>query len=68
MKKEYLDMLYEQRSATKKEIDDLVEKSKLPRDKTYDGLIYPVDISLKEKREQLFMVNQLIEQYIKIHN
>lgn len=61
MKKEYLDMLYEQRSATQKEIDDLVNSNK--KSESFEASAEKMD----GKRDKLFMINQLIEQYIKIH-
>ena len=67
MKKEFLDHLYGQRFALKCDLDELVDKMKLPQDDACKNCGDPDKARLEAMRDHLLSVNQSIDGYLKVH-
>lgn len=69
MKKEFLDFLYDVRTKTQKEIDDLTEKAKEPIRQCCDNMetTNKSGLKLAVKRDEIKMINDTITKYISLY-
>ena len=68
MKKEFIDFMYEQRALIQTDIDQLVEKRKLPTDGSCEGCGNEIEAELRTRRSQIQGVNKAIEKYFEVHS